>query len=716
MREPIRVQVVCDAHIPSVVLAALHPLSFLSEDGFCEHRYALTTEITSADLEWCQVLFMLRGTSPSSLRLARTARQHGRAFVSLWDDNPFDVPSDNASHSSFTAARASIVAISRLADIAVCNTRVNADVFSARTQRAVQSLDALPPMIDPAPRSVGPVGGDPVLGFGGGIDHRGVIERLILPALESLAEQNRRFAFEIVGVRPEVPAALRDRVRFHPHISDYWEWLAFRNRLQWQFALAPLEDTLFNRCKTPNKFVEFASVSIPCIFSQIPPFTGVVETERTGFLVENRPEAWCAAIGRLLAQPGLCSRVGAAAQERARGMFGRDVIAPRYRALLEGALAAARSRQASAPSPRQSVVGQRGLVVVVAGSLSACVWLYFRDLPGLLDEHLPIVGPDELTPALLGRARAVVFVRGLRDFEEALARALAAGVPSYYFCDDNFPLLMEEGVHLGEDLSAGTLRQKLARFAGVLLSTQALLRYFTLEDIHPRLFYYPPVQRRDRLGPPDDPQRPLRIAFFGGVWRGEAMERLVLPAIERLSKDVALELVWPADGRSRLPETRVPLIPFARDGVYIKALGLLSVLRPHVLVHPSPATRNNPFKTQHCLINAAAVGAVPVLSSTEPFTDLLASDVALLCGNSVDLWHDALRELVSAERRAEIWGALVRYCDREFSGAENARVLDQLLRPLPGGRSSVAHALTVERGAAETERSRRWQRPGVVRP
>jgi glycosyltransferase involved in cell wall biosynthesis len=78
-----------------------------------------------------------------------------------------------------------------------------------------------------------------------------------------------------------------------------------KKNMKWDLAIAPLEDTRFNRAKSDIKFLDYSALGIPGIYSQVPIYTETVSHLETGYLAENTPEAWEQALEKLLAEKGL---------------------------------------------------------------------------------------------------------------------------------------------------------------------------------------------------------------------------------------------------------------------------------------------------------------------------------------------------------------------------------------------------------------------------
>ena len=78
----------------------------------------------------------------------------------------------------------------------------------------------------------------------------------------------------------------------------------------------------------------------------------------------------------------------------------------------------------------------------------------------------------------LSGASAIILVRALFELDPVIWFARIAGVPLYYFVDDNFMLLREQpgawSAFVGR-YSAANVRERLRAFSGVLVSSRVLL-------------------------------------------------------------------------------------------------------------------------------------------------------------------------------------------------------------------------------------------------
>lgn len=137
------------------------------------------------------------------------------------------------------------------------------------------------------------------IGFAGSpsrVDDLDIIRPAIIPILSMFPT----VVFEFAGVMPH-GIEQSERVRFFPHTPSYSAFIRFQAQRNWSIGLAPLRDNEANRCKTNNKYREYAACKIAGIYSDMQPYKGSVLQGGTGLLVDESMESWIAAINRLVA-------------------------------------------------------------------------------------------------------------------------------------------------------------------------------------------------------------------------------------------------------------------------------------------------------------------------------------------------------------------------------------------------------------------------------
>lgn len=97
-------------------------------------------------------------------------------------------------------------------------------------------------------------------------------------------------------------------------------------------CLVPLEDTPFNDCKSPIKFIECGLVSVPVLASARREFRALIRHGENGFLAEDADDAWYRALCELKATPHAIRDAAAAAH---REVVATHTVESRGRALAD---------------------------------------------------------------------------------------------------------------------------------------------------------------------------------------------------------------------------------------------------------------------------------------------------------------------------------------------------------------------------------------------
>ena len=101
----------------------------------------------------------------------------------------------------------------------------------------------------------------------------------------------------------------------HEFKPNYPEFARLLQKLPASFAVVPLEDSPFNRAKSPIKWLEYSACRIPGVYSDIAAYNQTVENGRTGLLAPNTREAWFSAMKSLVENPALRCRLAEQAHQ-----------------------------------------------------------------------------------------------------------------------------------------------------------------------------------------------------------------------------------------------------------------------------------------------------------------------------------------------------------------------------------------------------------------
>ena len=138
--------------------------------------------------------------------------------------------------------------------------------------------------------------------FSGSITHNPDIE-MLLPVLLTLMRKYKNLEFVSVGELkiPEELKEFADRIKIYP----FTDWKNLPKLISdVDINLAPLEDTIFNRAKSENKWVEASLVQVVTVASDLGAFADTIEHQKTGFLCKDLKE-WEETLCTLIEQPEL---------------------------------------------------------------------------------------------------------------------------------------------------------------------------------------------------------------------------------------------------------------------------------------------------------------------------------------------------------------------------------------------------------------------------
>jgi len=355
-----------------------------------------------------------------------------------------------------------------------------------------------------------------------------------------------------------------------------------------------------------------------------------------------------------------------------------------------------------------------GYILVVNLNYDASTYLYFDMLPQEMAKRVRVItynsgfGAEEMA-----RATCVIFVRHINFFRPWIDAAKASGIPTYFFLDDNLPLLVEhlEFSIIGEDYRPTRFRNDMSLFDGVLLSSQNLLSYFEDNLIHENLLHFPVAFSDQRPLSIDHAERKEKgeivIVSAGGSHRSKGFWEIVFPSLKKLAAEGAMiHLVTPkpddqeyTDELKNLPPNmRVTTLPFEHG--YLFAMRRFARYSPDFIVLAPSYSKNNPFKTLHPLVTARLIDAVLVVPDTTPYDQIAGAGNAIIvadAGRPIS-WYRTLEEVLNGKfDLKQIKERNNEFCAEHFSGQTNVDVLRNMLARHGGEPSWAVQALRLHK-------------------
>ena len=124
---------------------------------------------------------------------------------------------------------------------------------------------------------------------------------MILPAITKILSNYPQTRFEVFGTisLPSQLTKFKKQVKSHP-VVPYHCFLQRLYELNWDWGLAPLQDTEFNRCKSPVKYLEYTACDIPVIASDSVAYNQLLNQENS---IIAQTESWYECMELVINEP-----------------------------------------------------------------------------------------------------------------------------------------------------------------------------------------------------------------------------------------------------------------------------------------------------------------------------------------------------------------------------------------------------------------------------
>jgi GT2 family glycosyltransferase/glycosyltransferase involved in cell wall biosynthesis len=244
-------------------------------------------------------------------RIIEAAHRRRARLIFEIDDDLFGIPVEHPEHKFYADATQAAKWLASQADAVVAATEVLGRRMLTYNRNTVVLPNYLDDRIWPGPSKIGqPLSQQVRIVYIGTNSHQDGLE-LLGRAVRKLSSRDReRIHIEVVGVSDtgadwfEAISIPRNVAMSYPRFA---KWLQGRN--DWHWGVAPLLDTLFNRAKSPLKFLEYAALGLPSLCSEGEVYGKVVRPTGAGLLTANSPEAWCEVLERMLSDARLWQRL-----------------------------------------------------------------------------------------------------------------------------------------------------------------------------------------------------------------------------------------------------------------------------------------------------------------------------------------------------------------------------------------------------------------------
>lgn len=141
---------------------------------------------------------------------------------------------------------------------------------------------------------------------------------LLREPLREIFDKYKNVRLVIMGwMAPGIKEEFGDRVEFIDWVDTVAYPFLLRS-LDIDFAVIPLKDSEFNRCKSPIKWVEMGALEVPSVASLVSPYqemVGLSNEDNGVYISGNDPHAWVKGISHLIDNPDARRQMGLSARK-----------------------------------------------------------------------------------------------------------------------------------------------------------------------------------------------------------------------------------------------------------------------------------------------------------------------------------------------------------------------------------------------------------------
>ncbi len=321
-----RVLAILPGLVASTWMDVVRPLLMLQQMGRIQFRAAVDFAARPSLVDWADGVVFCRNVDPRYSYLLQRVLQRSKPYIYDLDDNFFDVPMDTelGRYYRAEAQQAFLRAYLSYADL----VRVYSPVLQERVRPwNAKAVLVSPPLnwsliLPPERRK-----GAPLRIVYATSRAEDLLSAIFLPAVQRVLKTYAgRVEAHFLGYFPPEMKNL-DGVVHVPYQPNYDAFLQFFSRQGYDIGLAPLQDDVFHRSKTNNKFREYAACQVAGIYSDVDLYSDCVVNRQTGLLVHNDVEAWYAALVQLVEDETLRETIQKQAFEEVRQRYDEKAFA-----------------------------------------------------------------------------------------------------------------------------------------------------------------------------------------------------------------------------------------------------------------------------------------------------------------------------------------------------------------------------------------------------
>lgn len=290
----------CFKLIPSAIVGVVEPLHYLASQGHFTFQYMDSQDVSEESIKESDVLICIRGAENKELEIVNKAIELNKKMIYYLDDDLLNIDETDIFNYKYFSDPNILNNIKQM--------MIKSHYFWTNNPILEQKYGPLfeDTLLTDAPALLlreqlikKDINNKITIGYAGGMDHRNFFEEILYDPMDQLLKTHgHKVNIEILGFEPYYMH--QSKVEFFPYIDSYHQYKNFMYSRKWDIALAPLPKSSFHACKYFNKFLEYGAIGAAGIYSNVSPFTLIIEHYKNGLLVNNDVKSWYQGMVKLI--------------------------------------------------------------------------------------------------------------------------------------------------------------------------------------------------------------------------------------------------------------------------------------------------------------------------------------------------------------------------------------------------------------------------------
>ncbi len=301
----------------------------IASDYYIEVRFVQLSKLMTSDINWCDILVMIRPNNAFAWHVAKAARAGGRFVITMCDDDLLHLPK---SHPDLPWQRKGLIKALKQSNVVMSSSRYLLDEMSPyTTEKRKAFADTFVKSDELLIRDYKNEKNDIItLVYAAGNQHEINFERYVLPGLKKVAAKtNRNLSITFISVHPQCGDLDRFMDVSYVQSMPLAEYRQYMKEKKFDIGLSPLEDNDFTRCKYYNKYLEYSLSGVMGIYSNVEPYSFVIRDGYNGLLADNNDDAWEEKLTAAIEDAEMRHTCARNAQQHIENNFSRSVIMER---------------------------------------------------------------------------------------------------------------------------------------------------------------------------------------------------------------------------------------------------------------------------------------------------------------------------------------------------------------------------------------------------